>query len=120
MTRGQFLSHTVSVRHDPNDGWIQMPSLPAVACKEKFPLLIGKANFCTRSHQKWNANREYKIPKTTLQKGKKKTQFTPNFMGKYPVECKGGAPTILSEEEEDILVKWIIEVAKVEFPVNKE
>lgn len=56
------------------------------------------------------ASREYKIPKTTLHS---------KFYGKYPVECKVGAPTILTKEEEDTLVKWIIEVAKVGFPVTK-
>ncbi|KAG5861253.1 hypothetical protein JTB14_022659 [Gonioctena quinquepunctata] len=57
------------------------------------------------------AGREYKIPKTTLHS---------KFYGKYPIDCKAGAPTILSMEGDDILVKWIIEVAKMGFSVNKE
>lgn len=57
------------------------------------------------------ASKEYNIPKTTL---------SSKFYGKFPIGCKAGAPTILSSEEESILVKWIIEVAKVGFPVSKE
>jgi Tc5 transposase DNA-binding domain/helix-turn-helix, Psq domain len=57
------------------------------------------------------ASKEYRIPKTTLHS---------KHYGKYPIECKAGAPTILSKEEEAILVKWIIEIAKVGFPVTKE
>lgn len=57
------------------------------------------------------ASKTYNIPKTTLHY--KKT-------GKYPVECSPGAPTVLTQEEESTLIKWIIHVAKMGFPVSKD
>lgn len=57
------------------------------------------------------ASREYKIPKTTLHS---------KFHGKYPIECSAGAPPILTKEEESTLVKWIVCVAKVGFPISRD
>lgn len=52
----------------------------------------------------------YNIPRTTLL-GKIK--------GTYPEECRSGVSTILTQEEERLLCKWIIDMAKMGFPVTK-
>ncbi|XP_044754185.1 uncharacterized protein LOC123320469 [Coccinella septempunctata] len=56
------------------------------------------------------ASREFNIPKTTLHS---------KFHGKYAINCSAGAPTILTAEEEGTLVKWIISVSRVGFPVDR-
>lgn len=54
------------------------------------------------------AAKKFNIPRTTLQDKK---------FGKH--EKLPGAPTILTKEEEKILVKWVIELASQGFPVTK-
>ncbi|KAG5879954.1 hypothetical protein JTB14_024547 [Gonioctena quinquepunctata] len=39
---------------------------------------------------------------------------------RLPTECRMGPSTILTTNEEDLLEKWILSLAKVHYPVNKE
>lgn len=59
----------------------------------------------------YRASRVYNIPKTTLLY--KKT-------GKTPLICKMGPTTILSEEEENLLIKWLFHISDYGFPATKE
>ncbi|KAK9694427.1 Tc5 transposase DNA-binding domain [Popillia japonica] len=56
------------------------------------------------------ASKLYNIPRITL---------IGKIKGTYPEECKSGVPTVLSREE-DILVNWILNMAKMGFPINKD
>lgn len=56
------------------------------------------------------ASKTFRIPRTTLKD---------KIHGRYPVHCKIGAPPILSDEEEKILVNWILNENKRMFPVTK-
>lgn len=58
-----------------------------------------------------DASREYKIPKTRLHS---------MCHGKYPVDCYASASPIMIKKEENTLVTWIINIAKVEFPVSRD
>ncbi|KAG5891603.1 hypothetical protein JTB14_032546 [Gonioctena quinquepunctata] len=40
--------------------------------------------------------------------------------GRLPTECRMGPSTVLTTNEEDLLEKWILSLAKVHHPVNKE
>ncbi|KAG5884914.1 hypothetical protein JTB14_034112 [Gonioctena quinquepunctata] len=40
--------------------------------------------------------------------------------GRLPTECRMGPSTVLTTNEEDLLEKWILSLAKVYHPVNKE
>ncbi|KAG5893295.1 hypothetical protein JTB14_023505 [Gonioctena quinquepunctata] len=40
--------------------------------------------------------------------------------GRLPTECRMGPSTVLTTNEEDLSEKWIISLAKVHHPVNKE
>ncbi|KAG5895818.1 hypothetical protein JTB14_028522 [Gonioctena quinquepunctata] len=40
--------------------------------------------------------------------------------GRLPTECRMGSSTVLTTNEEDLLEKWILPLAKVHHPVNKE
>ncbi|KAG5883196.1 hypothetical protein JTB14_013903 [Gonioctena quinquepunctata] len=40
--------------------------------------------------------------------------------GRLPTECRMGPRTVLNTNEEDLLEKWILSLAKVHHPVNKE
>lgn len=55
-------------------------------------------------------SKKYGIPRSTL---------NDKLKGKVPIEKKMGPPTILSSEEEDILVKWVVHCAESGFPVTK-
>lgn len=57
------------------------------------------------------AARIHSIPRVTLMY---KSQ------GKLPVDCRMGPNTILTTNEEDLLEKWILSMAKAHHPVNKE
>ncbi|KAG5885451.1 hypothetical protein JTB14_037032 [Gonioctena quinquepunctata] len=50
------------------------------------------------------------IPRMTL---------SDKYSGRKKIECKAGVPTILSTEEENILVGWILNTAKQGFPTTK-
>ena len=56
------------------------------------------------------ANR-FGVPKSTLHI---------KLQNHYPLECKKGPPTVLTESEEDEVVKWILYCAERGFPVTKE
>lgn len=56
------------------------------------------------------ASKEYRVPRTTL---------IGKIKGKYPEDCRNGAPTILTVEEENLLINWIINLGKMGFPVSK-
>lgn len=56
------------------------------------------------------ASKLYNVPRSTL---------WDKYRGRVPVERKMGPDTILTEEEEKQLVKWMFEVAKLGFPVTK-
>lgn len=55
--------------------------------------------------------RKFGIPRSTLSE---------KHSGKLPVEHRMGPPTILSSEEEALLVKWIFHVGDLGFPITKE
>lgn len=54
--------------------------------------------------------RKYNIPRITL---------LYKVTGKYEMGKKSGAPTVLTKNEEDALVKWAISLGKTGFPVSK-
>ncbi|KAG5893729.1 hypothetical protein JTB14_022337 [Gonioctena quinquepunctata] len=41
-------------------------------------------------------------------------------VGRLPTECRMGPRTVLTTNKEDLLEKWILSLAKVHHPVNKE
>lgn len=51
------------------------------------------------------------VPRTTL---------IGKIRGKFPEECKSGVSSVLTKEEEKILTDWIINMAKMGFPVTKD
>lgn len=53
----------------------------------------------------------YGVPRITLRN---------KVTGKSPLECGMGPPTILTSEEEDILVRWLITLSDRHFPIDKE
>ncbi len=55
--------------------------------------------------------RKFRIPRSTLSE---------KHSGKLPTEYRMGPPTILSPEEEALLVKWIFHVGDVGFPISKD
>lgn len=57
------------------------------------------------------AAKSYHVPRTTL---------IGKIKGTYPEECKSGVSTVLTSQEEDILVNWILNMAKMGFPINKD
>lgn len=57
------------------------------------------------------AAKRYGVPRITLHN---------KISGKTPMNCNMGPSTILKEEEEDLLVKWILAAAERRFPVSKE
>ena len=58
-----------------------------------------------------DTSRKYGIPFTTLRN---------KFVGVVPIDKKPGPKTYLSKEEEDELVKWIIKMGTIGFPVTKD
>lgn len=56
------------------------------------------------------ASKLYGVPRTTL---------LYKNIGVYPKERKIGPDTVLSKEEENLLVKWMLHVASLGFPVTK-
>lgn len=56
------------------------------------------------------ASREFKVPRTTIL-GK--------VQGKVPIGRKIGPDTILTKEEENLLVKWIFHIANCGFPTTR-
>lgn len=54
---------------------------------------------------------KYKIPRSTLRRLRDKGLLSPEKMG---------PPTLLSTEEESILVTWILELKDRGFPVNRD
>ena len=56
------------------------------------------------------ANR-FGVPKSTLHI---------KLQNHCPLECKKGPPTVLTESEEDEVVKWILYCAERGFPVTKD
>lgn len=57
------------------------------------------------------AAKSFGIPQSTLQD---------KISGKYAVQAKVGRPSVLMPEEENILVHWVINLAKLGFPVSKD
>jgi hypothetical protein len=57
------------------------------------------------------ASKRYKIPRTTL---------IGKIKGIYPEECRSGAPSVLTANEENILSEWIINIGRMGFPVSKD
>jgi hypothetical protein len=57
------------------------------------------------------ASKLYKIPRTTL---------IGKIKGIYPEECRSGAPSVLTANEENILSEWIINMGRMGFPVSKD
>jgi hypothetical protein len=59
------------------------------------------------------ASKRYKIPRTTL---------IGKIKGIYPEECRSGAPSVLTANEENILSEWIIiiNMGRMGFPVSKD
>lgn len=55
--------------------------------------------------------RKFGIPRSTLSE---------KHSGRLPTEYKMGPPTVLSAEEEALLVKWIFHVSDAGFPVSKD
>lgn len=55
--------------------------------------------------------RKFDIPRSTLSEKRS---------GRLPTEHRMGPPTILSSEEEALLVKWIFHVGEAGFPVTKD
>lgn len=53
----------------------------------------------------------YGVPRITLHN---------EITGKSPVDCNLGPATVLSHEEENILVRWVCFMAEKHFPVTKE
>lgn len=54
--------------------------------------------------------KKYRIPRSTLS-GKK--------VGKYPVAVRKGPPTVLSQDEEQNIEKWLLHIADAGFPATK-
>lgn len=59
----------------------------------------------------YRAHKEYGVPRTTL---------LDKVKGRVPVERKIGADTVLTKEEENLLVKWIFHVSQCGFPITKQ
>ncbi|KAI4463191.1 tc5 transposase dna-binding domain [Holotrichia oblita] len=57
------------------------------------------------------ASKLYNVPRTTL---------TGKIKGTYLEECNSGVSTVLTSREDDILVNWILNMAKMGFPINKD
>lgn len=57
-----------------------------------------------------SASKQFKVPRITLMYKAK---------GKYPVDCRMGPDTTLTSNEEDILVKWLIQIAEAGFPATR-
>lgn len=57
------------------------------------------------------ASKPYNVLRTTL---------IGKIKGTNPEECKSGVSTVLTSQEEDILVNWILNMAKMGFPINKD
>ena len=57
------------------------------------------------------ASRTYKVPRTTL---------LCKHTGKYPIKRKMRPDTVLSNEEEQALVRCMLHIAKVGFPATKD
>lgn len=58
-----------------------------------------------------SAAKQFRVPRITL---------AYKVSGKFPLHCKSGVSTILTEAEENLLVQWILNVAKTGFPVTKD
>lgn len=56
------------------------------------------------------ASKKYGVPRTTL---------IDKLAGKYEPDAKPGQPTILKSDEEALLVKWILKLARLGFSVTK-
>lgn len=57
-----------------------------------------------------SAAKQFNVPRVTL---------LYKSTGKSPLECSMGPPTILSTAEENILIQWIFELAKLHYPISK-
>lgn len=55
--------------------------------------------------------RKYGIPRSTLSEKRS---------GRHPIEYRMGPDTVLSQEEESLLEKWIFHVADAGFPISKD
>lgn len=60
-----------------------------------------------------NASKLYNVPRTTLRN---------KFTGKSPEESRGcsGVLSVLGDDNENLLVEWILTCSKMGFPVNRE
>ncbi|XP_026465236.1 uncharacterized protein LOC113367875 [Ctenocephalides felis] len=59
----------------------------------------------------YKASRTYKIPNQTLYD---------KIHGKYKKQGRAGAPAVLTPEEENLIVEWVITMAQMGFPVTKD
>ncbi|XP_030767162.1 uncharacterized protein LOC115890938 [Sitophilus oryzae] len=57
------------------------------------------------------ASKEFNVPRTTL---------IGKIKGIYPEECKSGAATVLTSDEENLLEKWMINMGAMGFPITKD
>lgn len=57
------------------------------------------------------AAKSFGIPKSTLQD---------KVNGKYSLDARIGRPSVLTPEEEKLIVNWIVDIAKAGFPVTKD
>lgn len=57
------------------------------------------------------AAKQYNVPRTTL---------IGKIKGIYPEECRSGAPSVLTVNEENLLVQWLINMGRMGFPVTKD
>jgi DDE superfamily endonuclease/Tc5 transposase DNA-binding domain/helix-turn-helix, Psq domain len=57
------------------------------------------------------ASKKYSIPRITI---------ADKVKGRTTVQARSGPPSVLSEDEERLLERWIIDVSKKGFPVTKE
>ncbi|XP_045767599.1 uncharacterized protein LOC123868946 isoform X2 [Maniola jurtina] len=65
-------------------------------------------------------NRGEKVAVAALKHGVPRITLFNKITGKTPIECNFGPATILSQEEEKLLVQWVLHMADRHFPVTKD
>lgn len=80
--------------------------------KNYTPEQMGRALDAVRMGEKIStAALRFGVPRITLHN---------KVTGKSPAVCAMGPQTILTAEEEDILVKWLVAMSEKHFPINRQ
>nr|XP_023025875.1 uncharacterized protein LOC111513886 [Leptinotarsa decemlineata] len=79
-------------------------------CKYSQDNLLSALEAIKHGMPRATAAKKFNVPRTTL---------IGKIDGRYPEICQSGASTVLTSEEENILVQWILNMARMGFPVTK-